>query len=368
MEKRRPILTPTFFFFFFLCVLSVFPEVYCGEGRIAEVSPSTVMFVFGDSYADTGNTPNGSACWTEPYGITFPGKPSGRFSDGRVLTDFIATYLGIESPPPYRRRRRRWNVGGSKKVKDGVNFAYGGTGVFTTVLGGPNMSTQLDEFQRLVEQNVYTKRDLSSSLAHVSVAGNDYTTYDLNDDPQKNITDYAESVVSEIVVNLKRLHELGVGRVSVINVPPFGCLPKNATTSALCNDTINSSSELHNRLLKSAVEKLNSDTRRGRSTFLILDLYSAFMSALRGKKSSSFDKGLGECCRGTTSGSSCGDVDRDSGTKKYVVCEDPKRSFFWDTVHPSQQGWLSVFSVLAPSLHTFLFPLPSPDGSSSAAI
>ncbi|KAL2227685.1 UNVERIFIED_CONTAM: GDSL esterase/lipase, partial [Sesamum indicum] len=49
-----------------------------------------VLFVFGDSYADTGNLPTSvSRSWKSPYGITFPGKPSGRFSDGRVLTDYI---------------------------------------------------------------------------------------------------------------------------------------------------------------------------------------------------------------------------------------------------------------------------------------
>lgn len=54
-------------------------------------SPKT-LFVFGDSYVDTGNTRIDQAgSWKNPYGVTFPGKPAGRFSDGRVLTDFIGT-------------------------------------------------------------------------------------------------------------------------------------------------------------------------------------------------------------------------------------------------------------------------------------
>ena len=59
----------------------------------AEASPQhgpTKLFVFGDSYADTGNIQRTvSNSWKDPYGITFPGKPAGRFSDGRVLTDYI---------------------------------------------------------------------------------------------------------------------------------------------------------------------------------------------------------------------------------------------------------------------------------------
>ncbi|PNX79552.1 GDSL esterase/lipase [Trifolium pratense] len=46
------------------------------------------LFVFGDSYVDTGNFLD-SPSYKAPYGITFPGKPAGRFSDGRVLTDYI---------------------------------------------------------------------------------------------------------------------------------------------------------------------------------------------------------------------------------------------------------------------------------------
>lgn len=56
--------------------------------------PSKKLFVFGDSYVDTGNTRKGvPGSWKDPYGVTFPGKPAGRFSDGRVLTDFIGTWL-----------------------------------------------------------------------------------------------------------------------------------------------------------------------------------------------------------------------------------------------------------------------------------
>ena len=51
------------------------------------------IFIFGDSYADTGNhdpsDPALSGGWRYPYGITWPGIPAGRFSDGRCLTDFF---------------------------------------------------------------------------------------------------------------------------------------------------------------------------------------------------------------------------------------------------------------------------------------
>jgi len=58
-----------------------------GAERLGEVK----LFVFGDSYVDTGNLVN-SISYKPPSGITFPGTPAGRFSDGRVLTDYIGTF------------------------------------------------------------------------------------------------------------------------------------------------------------------------------------------------------------------------------------------------------------------------------------
>ncbi|KAL0309555.1 UNVERIFIED_CONTAM: GDSL esterase/lipase [Sesamum radiatum] len=49
----------------------------------------TKLFVFGDSYADTGNIRKSLGnSWKEPYGSTFR-KARGRFSDGRILTDYL---------------------------------------------------------------------------------------------------------------------------------------------------------------------------------------------------------------------------------------------------------------------------------------
>ena len=59
-------------------------------------SRPTGLFVFGDSYADTGNhdpidpSLNG---WRYPYGSTWPGIPTGRFSDGRVFTDYFGNCI-----------------------------------------------------------------------------------------------------------------------------------------------------------------------------------------------------------------------------------------------------------------------------------
>ena len=43
--------------------------------RNVESENAIIMFVLGDSYADTRNHNKSMASWRYPYGITFPGKP-----------------------------------------------------------------------------------------------------------------------------------------------------------------------------------------------------------------------------------------------------------------------------------------------------
>ncbi|KAI0491702.1 hypothetical protein KFK09_025962 [Dendrobium nobile] len=63
----------------------------------------TSIFSFGDSITDTGNLllSNGDNCLSGrlPYGETFFGRPTGRFSDGRLIIDFIAEAMGIPFLP-----------------------------------------------------------------------------------------------------------------------------------------------------------------------------------------------------------------------------------------------------------------------------
>lgn len=80
--------------------------------------------------------------------------------------------MGVKSPIPYRWRNYAVN-----RMKYGINFAYGGTGVFNTFSSDPNMTTQIDFFQKMINEKVYTPLDLKSSVALISLAGNDYSAY-----------------------------------------------------------------------------------------------------------------------------------------------------------------------------------------------
>ncbi|KAM7468276.1 hypothetical protein LguiB_015838 [Lonicera macranthoides] len=342
---------------FSLCSLlfSLFLTGYNGvEGRLGQHHRGHKLFVFGDSYSDTGNDNKTEVySWSVPYGITFPGNPTGRFSDGRVLTDFIAKFLGIKSPIPYEQR-----VGLAKRWRYGMNFAYGGTGVFKTDINEPNMTTQIHRFENVINSNnrsVYHKKELENcSLALVTLSGNDYSYYISNSTSTvQGLIALIPQVVSQLALNLKRIHELGVGKVAVNSLQPLGCLPRLTSVNSYtkCNDSMNALVQLHNSYLYDAVAKLNNETQD--STFIILDLYSAFNSVILNNTGIiKFETPLKPCCIGIGDGY-CGVVE--NGTKKYTLCENPSSSFFWDLVHPTQAGWTAVFSFLLPILKQIKF-------------
>ncbi|KAK4836362.1 hypothetical protein QYF36_022044 [Acer negundo] len=315
------------------------------------------LFVFGDSYADTGNCKKSvSGSWKPPYGITFPGKPAGRFSDGRVLTDYVASYLRIKSPTAnynWRKSVKR------SQVMNGMNFAYGGTGVFNTLVNEPNLTTQVKFFEQLLEEKVYSRQDLiNSSIALVSVAGNDYGTYVFQNGNLQDLPTFTKSIISQLVVNLKSIQNLGVQKIVVTALEPMGCLPRLAVFSSYnnCNESWNSVSKFHNQILQQELQYLNNASNN--SVFVTLDLYSAFMSALTRQANNSGNSevrsSLEPCCVGVSDKYSCGSVD-EKGEKKYKVCKNPELSMFWDNIHPTQSGWNAVFSALKssslPKLH-----------------
>lgn len=84
-----------------------------------------------------------------------------------------ASFLGIRSPVPYKFRRRV----NASVLQDGMNFAVAGTGVFDLGNFQRNLSAQIDTFISQINAKIYSEHDLMSSIALVSVSGNDYDNF-----------------------------------------------------------------------------------------------------------------------------------------------------------------------------------------------
>ncbi|XP_078158738.1 GDSL esterase/lipase At5g03610-like [Carex rostrata] len=309
------------------------------------------LFVFGDSFADTGNLGNlgreFTHCWYDPYGITFPGKPTGRFSNGRVLTDFVASSMGIRSPLPYKLRKAS-----TKLWLSGMNFAVGGAGVFDTGNFQRNLSEQIDLFEQQIECGAFSVCDLSTSVGLVAVSGNDYSYIASKENSTNAALDIIPAVVKQMKSDIERILNLGIGKLIVTGLHPLGCSPyfTRRLNFTDCDVLANMGALVHNTALKQVLTRLDPT----QSSILLLDLNNPFYDAvMQVKGAKKFENSRRPCCESFTADNYCGEID-ENGNKKYNLCTNPDQYFYWDDVHPTQAGWTAVVESFGTAISRFL--------------
>ncbi|KAL2620683.1 hypothetical protein R1flu_000888 [Riccia fluitans] len=313
-----------------LCLLCLHTlSIYAnGEG-----SEPRLLFVFGDSYADTGNTPpNTTASWKVPYGMFWPGSPSGRWSDGFVSTDILASTLGIPSPTQYARLALNVTISG------GVNFAVGGSGV-TYAFGTPPFQTQAGWFANLVAAGLFTQEDLSRALFYVSVVGNDYSAYNGSLDGYFPLSHKVPLLIDQ---TLRTLYSLGARNFIVSSLTPLDCVPSRTAPSGFTECEKNTTTDAvilgHNHFLGNRLENITRKLEN--SSVLYLQQTKAMRYVLNHLSEFNLTEGLKPCCVGQ-----CGAVNVTTGIPLYTVCENPEDHFFWDGVHPTGAGWKAVVGL-----------------------
>ncbi|GJY59807.1 GDSL esterase/lipase-like protein [Tanacetum coccineum] len=199
----------------------------------------TSIVVFGDSSVDPGNNNNLPDTWHKgnflPYGNDFVHSiPTGRFTNGKLVTDYIAGALG------YTTEIKAY-LDPSLKEEDlvhGVSFASGGSGYddFTAdnITNVISLNKQLEYFKeyknRLVklvgEEQAHNIVD--NAVFVLSMGTNDFLqNYYI--DPTRpgmfTINQYQRYLINSMGDYLKKMHSLGVRRLAVVGMEPFGCMP-----------------------------------------------------------------------------------------------------------------------------------------------
>ncbi|KAL0864814.1 hypothetical protein Bca101_043932 [Brassica carinata] len=209
------------------------------------------VIAFGDSIVDSGNNNNLRTilkCNFPPYGQDFGGKfATGRFSDGRVPSDFVAERLGIaKTIPAYLDPALK-----GKDLLKGINFASGGSGydpLTAKIVRVESLEDQLKYFEEykgkikaivgeekanyMVENSLYLVVASSNDLAHTYIARS--LRYNSTEYP-----DYLADMSSKFV---KKLYGLGARRIAVFSAVPVGCLPSRRTLNGVkrkCSENLN---------------------------------------------------------------------------------------------------------------------------------
>ncbi|XP_019433880.1 PREDICTED: GDSL esterase/lipase EXL1-like [Lupinus angustifolius] len=341
-------------FFLRLILLAL---VSCNTKAILKLPPNfsvPAVLVFGDSIMDTGNNNNVLTLTRSnfpPYGKDFKGGiPTGRFSNGKVPSDFIVEELGIkELLPAYLDPNLQ-----PSELATGVCFAAGGAGYdpWTSLrMSIMTISGQVDlfkEYIRKLEGEVGVDRTnfiLANSLFLAVFGSNDISnTYFLSPlrQVQYDLPAYTDFLLSLASNFLKEIYELGARRIGVFSVPPIGCLPSQRTIAGgierKCVARYNEAAELFNSKLSKELNSLNKNLQNGRIVYI--DVYNPLLDIILNYQKYGYKVGNKGCC-GT------GIIEVAELCNRFVpTCPNDLEYVFWDSSHPTETVYKKLISPL----------------------
>ncbi|KAL3813511.1 hypothetical protein ACJIZ3_014779 [Penstemon smallii] len=319
----------------------IIPSGNCSQ----QLAPA--LYVFGDSLFDSGNNnllPTLAKANYAPYGMNFDKGPTGRFTNGKTVVDFIAEFLGLPYSPPYMSILRA--VLRSDQLT-GLNFASGICGILPETgnyLGKClNFAEQINLFERTVKTDLprhYQNSNelsnyLSRSIYVISIGSNDYINNYLEPqryDSSKRYTpqSYAQLLINQLSIQLQRLYQLGARKVVMFEIGPLGCIPSITRTMkhiGRCHSEVNNLAVLFNDQLALMLQNLTS-TLEG-SAFI---LGHAHWLGLTDSSN--------PCCVTWLNGTS-GCIP-ELGP---LACHDPEKHYFWDGYHLTETVYRTIASL-----------------------
>ncbi|XP_030481428.1 GDSL esterase/lipase At2g42990 isoform X2 [Cannabis sativa] len=320
------------------------------------------IIVFGDSTVDAGNNNQILTLLKSnfhPYGRDFSGgRPTGRFSNGRIPPDFISEAFGLRPIVP-AYLDPTYNI---TDFAIGVCFASAGTGydsATSDVLNVMPLWKEIEyykEYQNKLKAYVGHRRArtiLKQAVYLVSLGTNDFLEnyYIFPRRRLKYTIDEYQDFLIEISTNfLKELYSLGARKISLTGLPPMGCLPLERTLNIFgnneCDDKLNKVALKFNAMLKSMTTKLN-DELPGLILVFTESVYGLLYSMINNPASYGFEvAGMACCSTGTF------EMSYLCSEKSPLTCTDANKYIFWDAFHPTEKTNHIITSHLIPLLKT----------------
>ncbi|KAI7741172.1 hypothetical protein M8C21_019351 [Ambrosia artemisiifolia] len=310
------------------------------------------VFVFGDSIFDAGNnnyinTTSLDQSNFPPYGQTYFGFPTGRFSDGRIIPDFICEHASLPLIPPYLDPMSH------AFFHIGANFASAGAGALLQTFQGSVISLQTQlRYHKRVEKvlrkmygNTKANTILSKAVYLFSIGSNDYTSPYLITNSTHFNSSYSNAHLVRIVIGnlttaIKDLHHRGARKFGFLNLGPLGCSPglriilNPSNDSGGCVQSASLLATMHNKALAKSLKILAKQLHGFR--YSLYDFHHNLNQRLKHPSRYGYKQGKTACCgtgrfRGTFS---CGGK---RPVKEYWVCENPKEYVFWDSYHLTER-------------------------------
>ncbi|KDO45746.1 hypothetical protein CISIN_1g016962mg [Citrus sinensis] len=321
-------------------------SINCQDDHILSLPRRQVaLFIFGDSLFDAGinnyiNTTTDYQANFWPYGESFFDYPTGRFSDGRLIPDFIAEYAELPFIPtflPYHNH---------DQFTYGVNFASGGAGALVETHQGfvIDLETQLSYFkivEKLLKQKLGDEEAetlLSEAVYLFGVGGNDYFNLFTSNSSDLHFSK-KEFVGMEI-------YKRGGRKFAFANLCPLGCLPAMKVlfpgSTSPCVEDAQEFVQLHNKALSELLQELEGELKGFKYAYH--DFFTSISQRFNNPSKYGFKEVTACCGSGPYGGlSSCGGK---RAIKEYELCDNPNEYLFFDSSHSSEKAYKQIAELM----------------------
>ncbi|XP_012479303.1 GDSL esterase/lipase At3g26430 [Gossypium raimondii] len=328
------------------------------------------IFNFGDSNSDTGGLSAAFGQAPPPNGFSYFGAPAGRYTDGRLLIDFIAESLGL----PYLSAFLD-SVG--TNFSHGANFATAGSTIRpqnTTLqqsgFSPISLNVQFYEFNDfhartqvvrkrggVFEILMPKKEHFSNALYTFDIGQNDLTAGYFSNMSTDDVKAYVPDVLNQFQTIIQYIYNQGGRYFWIHNTGPVGCLPYVMERIPVlagqiddygCASPFNEVAQFFNRGLKKIVEQLRKNLPHAAITYV--DVYSVKYSLISQGRKHGFKHPLRTCCGhggkyNYNKNLGCGAKVNKHGKEVLVgaPCKDPWTYVNWDGVHFTEAANKYIF-------------------------
>ncbi|KAF7824416.1 GDSL esterase/lipase [Senna tora] len=296
----------------------------------------SAIYVFGDSTVDPGNNNNLYTLVKSnfaPYGMDFPNQvATGRFTNGKLTTDYIG--VKKELLPPYL----------DSKLRSMEDLMTGNV---------IPMAKQLEYFReckRRLEGSKLGKEGTESHMQKaifvISAATNDFVVNYFTLPIRRSYTlfTYQHFLIQHVKDFVQNLWKEGGRRIAVVGLPPMGCLPimitsksNNSFKERGCIDKYSSIARDYNQMLQQELQSLQLNLPYPGAKVYYIDIYQPLADMVQHHEKYGFDEVNKGCCGSGYIEASflCNNIS--------LVCSDPSKYVFWDSIHPTQEAYHNIF-------------------------
>ncbi|KAL3635076.1 hypothetical protein CASFOL_022130 [Castilleja foliolosa] len=338
--------------------------------------PFDYLYHFGDGVTDIGNSihvlpevtiPGGRP----PYGRTFPGYPTGRWSDGLIDFDYTSEDFGLPNIVPYLTMNTT-----APKSYDGVIFSVARSPVLSRKFFQSRNIVIPDYAVPLKQQFAWFKKHLKTICTSKSdcadwignslvlmgdIEGNDIGYALTQGKSIKEVRKYVPAIVKAIIDASRETIKLGAKRMIIPGNGPLGCSPyiltalrTNDTTAydeLGCLKSVNDFIIYKNDYLQRAITDLSNEFPD--LQILFGPMYDGVRILITNASviGPNGNSALKSCCG--IGGQYNYDPKRFCGDEGVPVCDNPNEYIFWDGLHFTQQTHWEIEDMLVrPALIT----------------